>query len=59
LVVVTSSDDLKHGRSSDKDSGNMDYIFNWRTFREPETTRRGWQGRIPNVASNIPFPGKP
>jgi hypothetical protein len=56
---VTSSDDLKHGRSSDKDSGNMDYIFNWRTFREPETTRRGWQGRIPNVASNIPFPGKP
>ena len=36
LVLLTSPGDLKHGRSSDNNSGNMDYIFNWRTFRELE-----------------------
>src|SRR5436853_7219270 len=36
LVLITSPGDLKNGRSADNDSGGMDYIFNWRTFRELE-----------------------
>ena len=36
LVLLTAPGDLKSGRSSDNDSGGMDYIFNWRTFRELE-----------------------
>jgi putative ABC transport system permease protein len=36
LVLIASPGDLKNGRSSDNDSGGMDYIFNWRTFRELE-----------------------
>ena len=36
LVVITSPGNLKNGRSWDNDSGGMDYIFNWRTFRELE-----------------------
>src|SRR5258708_28372946 len=36
LVLITSPGDLKNGRSWDNDSGGMDYIFNWRTFRELE-----------------------
>jgi putative ABC transport system permease protein len=36
LVLVTSPGDLKNGRSSSGDSGGMEYIFNWRTFRELE-----------------------
>jgi hypothetical protein len=37
LVLLTAPGDLKSGRSSDNDSGGMEYIFNWRTFRELET----------------------
>src|SRR5258708_958514 len=36
LVLIASPGDLKNGRSWDNDSGGMDYIFNWRTFRELE-----------------------
>ena len=36
LVLITSPGNLKNGRSWDNESGGMDYIFNWRTFRELE-----------------------
>jgi putative ABC transport system permease protein len=36
VVLLTSPGDLKNGRSSDDDSGDQDFIFNWRTFRELE-----------------------
>jgi predicted permease len=36
LVLLTSPGDLKNGRSWDDDSGDADYIFNWRTLRELE-----------------------
>ncbi len=36
LVLLTAPGDLKNGRSSDDDSGDQDYIFNWHTFRELE-----------------------
>ena len=36
IVLITSPGDLKSGRSSTGDSGNMEYIFNWRTMRELE-----------------------
>ncbi|MGA3187516.1 MAG: ABC transporter permease [Bryobacteraceae bacterium] len=36
LVLLTSPGNLKNGRTGDNDSGGMDYIFNWRTFRELE-----------------------
>jgi putative ABC transport system permease protein len=39
LVLLTAPGEFKNGRSSDNDSGNMDYIFNWRTFRELEKHR--------------------
>jgi putative ABC transport system permease protein len=36
LVLLTAPGEFKNGRSWDNDSGGMDYIFNWRTFRELE-----------------------
>jgi putative ABC transport system permease protein len=36
LVLLTSPGDLKNGRTSDNEPGGMEYIFNWRTFRELE-----------------------
>src|SRR6185437_4777921 len=36
LVLLTSPGDLKNGRSSDNNSGDSGYIFNWRAFREFE-----------------------
>jgi putative ABC transport system permease protein len=36
IVLLTSPGDLKHGRTYNGDSGGMDYVFNWRTFRELE-----------------------
>src|SRR5215471_7093875 len=36
LAVLTSPGDLKHGATSDNDSGGQEFIFNWRTFRELE-----------------------
>jgi putative ABC transport system permease protein len=36
LVLITSPGEFKHGRTSDNESGGMDFIFNWRTFRELE-----------------------
>ena len=36
IVLLTAPGEFKNGSSSDNDSGGMDYIFNWRTFRELE-----------------------
>jgi len=36
LVLLTSPGNLKSGSSSTNDSGEMDYVFNWRAFREFE-----------------------
>ncbi|SPE42663.1 conserved membrane hypothetical protein [Candidatus Sulfopaludibacter sp. SbA3] len=36
LVLLTSPGDLKHGSTSTNDSGDENYIFNWRTLRELE-----------------------
>src|ERR1700683_720379 len=36
LVLLTSPGEFKNGSTSDDDSGDTDYIFNWRTFRELE-----------------------
>src|ERR1700741_2405774 len=36
LVLLTSPGEFKRGRTSNNESGDMDYIFNWRTFRELE-----------------------
>jgi putative ABC transport system permease protein len=36
LVLLTAPGEFKNGRSSNNDSGGMDYIFNWRTLRELE-----------------------
>ena len=52
LVLITSPGDLKNGRSWDNDSGGMDYIFNWRTFRELE---KHTEGAV--VAGFRAFPG--
>src|SRR5579872_1644385 len=36
LALLTAPADLKHGSSHDDNSGGMEYIFNWRAFRELE-----------------------
>jgi hypothetical protein len=36
LVLLTAPGEFKNGRGWDNDSGGIDYIFNWRTFRELE-----------------------
>jgi putative ABC transport system permease protein len=36
IVLLTAPGEFKRGSTSDNDSGNMDYIFNWHTFRELE-----------------------
>jgi predicted permease len=54
LVLLTAPGDLKNGSSWDNDSGGMEYIFNWRVFRELEKHResaavagfRGFPGTI-------------
>jgi predicted permease len=56
LVLVTSPGDLKSGRSSDDDSGGMDYIFNWRTFRDLEkVTDAATVAGFRRFESNIAF----
>ena len=37
IVLLTAPGEFKRGRTSDDESGSMDYIFNWRTLRELET----------------------
>jgi len=59
LVLIASPGDLKNGRSWDNDSGGMDYIFNWRTFRELEKHKEaavvaGFRA----FPSNIAFPSR-
>jgi hypothetical protein len=50
LVLLTSPADLKSGRTSDNDSGDYIFIFNWRTFRELEKHTAAGNGRgIPNI----------
>jgi putative ABC transport system permease protein len=39
LVLLTSPGEFKNGRSSDDNSGDTNYIFNWRTLRELEKHR--------------------
>src|SRR2546428_9887085 len=57
LVLIASPGDLKNGRSWDNDSGGMDYIFNWRTFRELEKhTEAAVVAGFPGFPRQIPFP---
>jgi putative ABC transport system permease protein len=59
IVLITSPGDLKHGRSSSSDSGDMDYIFNWRTFRELEKhTETATVAAFCDFYSNIAFSGQ-
>lgn len=56
IVLLTSPGDLKNGRTSSSDSGNEDYIFNWRTFRELEKhTDTATVAGFFIAASNIAF----
>jgi putative ABC transport system permease protein len=56
LVLLTSPGDLKHGRTSNGDSGGMDYVFNWRTFRELEKhTEAASVAAFCTMSSNIGF----
>src|SRR5580704_16896315 len=56
LVLIASPGDLKNGRSSDNDSGGMDYIFNWRTFRKLEKhTEAANVAGFRSFQSNIAF----
>src|SRR5258708_25361067 len=59
LVLLTAPGEFKNGRSSDNDSGDMDYIFNWRTFRELEkhteaATVAGFRPFNSNIAVSRP-----
>ncbi len=56
LVLLTSPGDLKNGRTSNNDSGGMDYVFNWRTFRELEKhTEAATVAGFRTFNSNIAF----
>ncbi len=56
IVLLTSPGDLKHGRTSNGDSGSMDYVFNWRTFRELEKhTGTATVAAFCTMPSNIAF----
>src|ERR1043166_3128376 len=56
LVLITSPGDLKNGRTSTNDSGDMPYIFNWRTLRELEKhTELATVAGFDTFAGNIPF----
>ena len=56
LVLLTSPGNLKNGRSSDDNSGGMDYVFNWRTFRELEKhTEAATVVGFRNFSGNIAF----
>ena len=52
IVMLTAPADLKNGRSWDNDSGDMNYIFNWHTFRELEK-----HTEVADVAGFRSFPG--
>ena len=55
-MLLTSPGDLKNGRTSDNDSGDQDYIFNWRTFRELEKhTEAVSVAGFVTMSSNIAF----
>ena len=56
IVLLTSPGDLKHGRTQNGDSGSMDYVFNWRTFRELEKhTEAASVAAFCTMSSNIGF----
>jgi len=56
VVLLTAPGEFKNGRSSDDDSGGMDYIFNWRTFRELEKhTETATVAGFRTFRSNIAF----
>jgi len=52
IVMLTAPGNLKNGRSSDNDSGDMNYIFNWHTFRGLEK-----HTEAADVAGFRSFPG--
>jgi putative ABC transport system permease protein len=56
IVLLTSPGDLKHGRTQNGDAGGMDYVFNWRTFRELEKhTEAASVAAFCTMSSNIAF----
>ena len=56
LVLLTSPGELKRGQTSDDESGDMDYIFNWRTFRELEKhTEAAEVIGFRHIPSNVSF----
>src|SRR5882672_5434438 len=56
LVLLTAPGEFKNGRTSDNDSGSMDYVFNWRTFRELERhTEAATVAGFRTFNSNIAF----
>ena len=56
LVLITSPGDLKNGRTSTNDSGDMPYVFNWRTLRELEKhTELATVAGFDTFAGNIAF----
>jgi putative ABC transport system permease protein len=59
IVLLTSPGDLKHGRTYNGDSGGMDYVFNWRTFRELEKhSETATVAGFCDFYSNIAFAGQ-
>jgi len=57
LVLVTSPGEFKGGRNSTNDSGNMDYIFSYRMFRELEKRTEGVAGlaAFRGIDANLAF----
>jgi putative ABC transport system permease protein len=59
IVLITSPGNLKHGLTQNGDSGGMDYVFNWRTFRELEKhTETATVAGFCDFYSNIVFSGQ-
>jgi len=56
LVLLTAPGEFKKGSTSDDNSGDMDYIFNWRTLRELEKhTETATVAGFRTFDSNIAF----
>jgi putative ABC transport system permease protein len=56
IVLFTAPGEFKNGRGSNNDSGDMDYVFNWRTFRELEKhTEAATVAGFRTFSSNIAF----
>jgi len=56
IVLLTAPGEFKNGRGSNNDSGDMNYVFNWRTFRELEKhTEAATVAGFRTFSSNIAF----